>query len=101
MWYNIPTVNERETVMELIIKLLFILAMFVFNVSIFQHVYNMKDEAKQKAAFMVLAGFNVLATSSILFILHPYMEHEPHVLAFAGFIGGAIIFAVSTIPYKS
>lgn len=85
--------------MDIIIKMLFIMSLFVFNITVFAPIFNMTDDAKQKSAFMVLAGFNVLATTSIIYILHPYMSSTPQALAFAGFIGGAVIFVVSTLPY--
>lgn len=80
--------------MDLIIKIIFILSMFVFNISMLNLLFKMTDEAKQKVGFMLLPVFNVLVTTGVLYVLHPYMAGTG-VLAFSGFVGGGIVFVAS------
>lgn len=87
--------------MELIIKLNFILAMVGLNVSILSVLMNIKDEVKQKSGFMAVAGFDILATTSMLLYLHPHMADSLPALAFSGFIGGGAIIAAASFPFKS
>jgi hypothetical protein len=75
--------------------------MFTFNISAFPHMLKLKDDAKQKAAFMLLAGFNIFSTTLIVFVLHPEMANNMPALAFSGMVGGGVLFAVSSIPFKS
>jgi len=84
--------------MELIAKLIFIMVMFGINYFAFTFIMTIKKDADQKAAVMALAGTNILATTTILYAIHPHMAHEPALLA-AGFIGGVVIFAMSSMPF--
>ena len=85
--------------MELLIKIAFILALASLNFAVFIPIFNIKDDALQKAGFMLLAGVNVLMTTIMLFVLHPHMATNLPALAGAGFIGGGVIFAMSVSPF--
>jgi len=86
--------------MELLIKITFILALASLNFAVVIPIFNIKDDAIQKGAFMLLAGVNVLATTIMLFVLHPHMASNLPALAGAGFLGGGVIFAMSISPFS-
>ena len=73
--------------------------MFVFNFNVFTPILAMKNE-KQIAAFILLCGFNVLAATAVVLLLHPHMKDSPAALAFCGLLAGAAIFAISALPFS-
>jgi len=62
---------------------------------------KVKDEANQAAGFIVLCTFNVLATATILVILHPYMALDTGLFFLTSFVGGGVILFISCLPYHS
>ena len=83
--------------MELIAKLIFIMVMFGINYFAFTLLDTIKKEEAGIAAAMALLGTNILATTVMLHVIHPYMSQGA--LAFVGFVGGAVIFIVSIMPF--
>jgi len=85
--------------MDIIIKMLFIISMFIFNFNAIIALLNVKRDEAATAGFIVLVGFNVLAVTALLIILHPLMTNAPALLITSGLIGAAAILALSSIPF--
>ena len=79
--------------MDALIKIMFIIALFIANYNVLKALFNIRDQAAAEIAAMLLGGINVLTCSAMLALFHPNMDILLTIVC--GFVTGFAVFVAS------